>query len=151
MVMEMRWFLRILGLDYGERRIGVAVCDELGMTAQGLPTLVRKTKKHDLDILNQWIRQYSVQKIVIGYPLRLDGAEGIQCEKVNRFAGLLDKTFMLPVIKWPETLSTKEAEEILISSGVRWQKRKEKIDRLAACLILQNYLDCADKSQAGQL
>ncbi|PKN17563.1 MAG: Holliday junction resolvase RuvX [Deltaproteobacteria bacterium HGW-Deltaproteobacteria-6] len=139
-------FLRILGLDYGEKRIGVAVCDELGMTAQGLPTLVRKTKKHDLEILNNWIRNYSVESIVIGYPLRLDGSEGIQCEKVNRFARLLNKTFSLPVIKWSETMSTKDAEEILISSGVRWQKRKEKVDQLAACLILQNYLDCADKS-----
>ncbi|MEE9911870.1 MAG: Holliday junction resolvase RuvX [Deltaproteobacteria bacterium] len=141
--------MRILGLDYGEKRIGVAVCDELGMTAQGLPTLIRKTKKHDLEILAKWIRDYSIQEIVIGYPLRLDDSEGIQCEKVSRFARLLDKTFSLPVIKWPETLSTKEAEEILISSGVRWQKRKEKVDRLAACLILQNFLDCADKLKPG--
>ena len=133
--------MRILGLDYGEKRIGVAICDELGLTAQGLPTLIRKTKKNDLEILSRWIRNYSVQKIVIGYPLRLDGSEGIQCEKVNRFANLLDKTFLLPVLKWPETLSTKEAEEILRESGVRWQKRKEKVDRLAACLILQDYLD----------
>lgn len=138
--------MRILGLDYGEKRIGVAVCDELGLTAQGLPTLIRKTKKHDLEILSQWIRNYSVESIVIGYPVRLDGSEGIQCEKVNRFARVLNKTFLLPVMKWPETLSTKEAEEILILSGVRWQKRKEKVDRLAACLILQNYLDCADKT-----
>jgi len=138
--------LRILGLDYGEKRIGAAVCDELGMTAQGLPTLSRKTKKHDLEMLGQWIRNYGVEKIVIGYPLRLDGSEGIQCEKVNRFADLLSKAFSLPVVKWPETMSTKEAEEILISAGVRWQKRKEKVDRLAACLILQSYLDGADKT-----
>ena len=138
--------MRILGLDYGEKRIGAAVCDELGMTAQGLPTLSRKSKKHDLEILGQWIRNYAVEKIVIGYPLRLDGSEGIQCEKVNRFANLLSKSFSLPVVKWPETMSTKEAEEILISAGVRWQKRKEKVDRLAACLILQSYLDCADKT-----
>ncbi len=138
--------MRILGLDYGEKRIGVAVCDELGLTAQGLPTLIRKTKKHDLEILSRLIQNYAVERIVIGYPLRLDGSEGIQCEKVNRFARLLDKTFSLPVVKWSETLSTKEAEEILISSGVRWQKRKEKVDQLAACLILQNYLDGAGKS-----
>jgi putative Holliday junction resolvase len=138
--------LRILGLDYGEKRIGVAVCDELGLTAQGLPTLIRKTKKHDLEILSSLIRNYSVERIVMGYPLRLDGSEGIQCEKVNRFARLLNKTFSLPVIKWSETLSTKDAEEILISAGIRWQKRKEKVDQLAACLILQNYLDCAGKS-----
>ncbi len=137
--------LRILGLDYGEKRIGAAVCDELGLTAQGIATLVRKTKKHDLDILNRLIRDYSVEKIVIGYPLRLDGSEGIQCEKVNRFARLLEKTFLLPVIKWPETLSTKEALEILVQSGVNWRKRKEKVDKLAACIILQNFLDSADK------
>ena len=142
--------MRILGLDYGEKRIGVAVCDELGITAQGLPTLIRQTKKHDLEILSRWIQDYSIQKIVIGYPLRLDGSEGIQCEKVNRFTRLLEKTFLLPVIKWPETLSTKEAEEILMSSGVGWRKRKEKVDQLAACLILQSYLDNLGKSETGQ-
>ena len=137
--------MRILCLDYGEKRIGAAICDELGMTAQGLPTIIRKNKKHDLDILGNMIKSYNVEKIVIGYPVRLDGSEGIQCEKANRFSVLLDKTFSLPVIKWPETLSTKEAEEILINSGVRWQKRKKMVDKLAACLILQNYLDSADK------
>ena len=141
--------MRVLGLDYGEKRIGLAVCDELGLTAQALPTLIRKTKKHDLAILHSVIRNYSVERIVIGYPIRLDGSEGIQCEKVDRFARLLDKTFLLPVIKWPETLSTKEAEEFLIQSGVRWQKRKAKVDQLAARLILQNYLDCAEKFQPG--
>ncbi len=141
--------MRILGLDYGEKRIGLAVSDELGITAQGLPTLIRRTKKHDLEILSRWIQDYSIEKIVIGYPVRLDGSEGIQCEKVNRFASLLEKTFLLPVMKWPETLSTKEAEEILISSGVRWQKRKEKVDQLAACLILQSYLDNLGKSKTG--
>jgi len=138
-------YLRILGLDYGEKRIGVAVCDELGITAQGLPTIIRKTKKHDLEIFANIIRDYNVEKIVIGYPLRLDGSEGIQCEKVNRFAALLNKIFSLSVIKWPETLSTKEAEEILINSGVSWRKRKQEVDRLAACLILQSYLDSSGK------
>ncbi|OGP67847.1 MAG: Holliday junction DNA helicase RuvA [Deltaproteobacteria bacterium RBG_16_44_11] len=133
--------MRILGLDYGEKKMGVAVCDELGLTAQGLPTIIRKTKKHDLEILGNIIKNYSIEKIVIGYPVRLDGLEGIQCEKVNRFASLLEKNFFLPVVKWPETLSTKEAEEILINSGVRWKKRKDKVDKLAACLILQAYLD----------
>jgi len=132
-------------LDYGEKRIGVAICDELGMTAQGLPTIIRKNRKHDWGILESLIKNYQVEKIVIGYPLRLDGSEGIQCEKVNRFAALLEKKFVLPVVKWPETLSTKEAEEILIKSGINWKKRKEKIDKLAACLILQDYLDSISK------
>jgi putative Holliday junction resolvase len=137
--------LRVLGLDYGDRRIGLAVCDELGMTAQGLPTLIRKTKKHDLGVLEQWIRQYAVEKVVIGYPVRIDGSEGIQCEKVNRWSALMEKTFLLPVVKWPETLSTKEAEEMMIQAGLRWRKRKEKVDQLAACLILQGYLDSSEK------
>jgi putative Holliday junction resolvase len=132
-------------LDYGEKRIGVAICDELGFTAQGLPTIVRKTKKHDWEILGNLIRNFKVEKIVIGYPVRLDGSEGIQCEKVNRFTALLEANFSLPVVKWPETLSTKEAEEILINSGVRWEKRKKMVDKLAACIILQGYLDSIAK------
>jgi len=115
------------------------------MTAQGLPTIIRKSRKHDWDILDNLIKSYNVEKIVIGYPVRLDGSEGIQCEKVNRFSILLVKTFSLPVIKWPETLSTKEAEEILIKSGIHWKKRKDKIDKLAACVILQGYLDSIAK------
>ena len=137
--------MRILCLDYGEKRIGVAVCDELGLTAQGVSTIFRKNKKYDLALLANLIKSYNVEKIVIGYPLRLDGSAGIQCEKVNRFATLLNTAFSLPVIKWPETLSTKEAEEILINSGVRWDKRKKVVDKLAACIILQGYLDAADK------
>ena len=138
-------FLRILGLDYGEKRIGVAICDELGLTAQGLSTIIRKNKKHDWELLGNLVKNYQVDKIVIGYPLKLDGSAGIQCEKVDRFTLLLEKTFALPVIKWQETLSTKEAEEILINSGVRWEKRKKMVDKLAACLILQNYLDSISK------
>jgi putative Holliday junction resolvase len=117
----------------------------LGFTAQGLPTIIRKTKKHDWEILGNLIKNYKVEKIVIGYPVRLDGSEGIQCEKVNRFTALLAATFFLPVVKWPETLSTKEAEEILINSGVRWEKRKKMVDKLAACIILQGYLDSISK------
>jgi putative Holliday junction resolvase len=137
--------LRILCLDYGEKKIGVAICDELEMTAQGLPTILRKSNKNDWSILDNLIKSYNVEKIVIGYPVRLDGSEGIQCEKVNRFSALLIKTFSLPVIKWPETLSTKEAEEILIKSGVHWKKRKKMVDKMAACLILQGYLDSIAK------
>ena len=137
--------MRILGLDYGEKRIGVAICDELGFTAQGRPTIIRKNKKHDWEILGSLIRDDKVEKIVIGYPVRIDGSEGIQCEKVDRFAALMEATFFLPVVKWPETFSTKEAEKILINSGVRWEKRKKMVDKLAACIILQGYLDSLAK------
>jgi len=137
--------LRVLGLDYGDKRIGVAVCDEMGFTAQGLQTIIRKNKKHDWAILENLVKKYEIEKIVIGYPLKLDGSEGIQCEKVNRFSLMLEKAFAIPVIKWQETLSTKEAEEILMNSGIRWEKRKKMVDKLAACLILQSYLDSNSK------
>jgi putative Holliday junction resolvase len=117
----------------------------LGLTAQGLSTIIRKNKGHDLKILESLIKNYKVEKIIIGFPVRIDGSEGIQCKKVNKFVSLLDTIFSLPVVKWPETLSTKEAEEILIKSGIRWKKRKDKIDKLAACLILQGYLDSVTK------
>lgn len=139
--------MRILGLDYGEKRIGVAICDELGLTAQGLPTIIRKTKKHDLEIFANLIRNFNVEKIVVGYPIRIDGSEGIQCEKVNRFTALLYEKFSLCIIKWPETFSTKDAEEILINAGVSWKKRKKEVDKLAACIILQSYLDSSRRDQ----
>jgi putative Holliday junction resolvase len=117
----------------------------LGFTAQGRPTIIRKNKKHDWEILGSLIRDDKVEKIVIGYPVRIDGSEGIQCEKVDRFAALMEATFFLPVVKWPETFSTKEAEKILINSGVRWEKRKKMVDKMAACIILQGYLDSLAK------
>jgi putative Holliday junction resolvase len=133
--------MRILGLDYGSKRIGVAVCDELGMTAQGLATIARKNRRSDLEEIDRFVRTYHVEKIVIGYPIRLDGTEGIQCEKVSKFASILESTFSLPVIKWDETLSTKAAEEVLVLANIARKKRKNIVDKLAASFILQGYLD----------
>jgi putative Holliday junction resolvase len=133
--------MRILGLDYGSRRIGVAICDELGMTAQGVATIARKNREADLGAIGDLVRRHGVEQIVIGYPLRLDGSEGIQCEKINRFIRRLEARLSLPVIRWDETLSTKEAEELLRQGGVHWEKRREIVDRVAASIILQGYLD----------
>ncbi len=133
--------MRILGLDYGSRRIGVAVCDELGMTAQGVTTIARRNREADLDGIAELIRRNGIERIVVGYPLRLDGSEGIQCEKINRFIRRLEMRFSLPVIRWDETLSTKEAEELLHRRGVDQKKRRDLVDRVAASLILQGYLD----------
>ena len=130
-----------MGLDYGSRRIGVAICDELGLTAQGVTTVTRKNREADLDALGEIIRRYSVEQIVIGYPLCLDGREGIQCEKINRFIRRLEMRFALPVFRRDETLSTKEAEEHLRERGVRREKRRGMVDRLAASIILQGFLD----------
>jgi putative Holliday junction resolvase len=142
--------MRILGLDYGSKRIGVAVCDELGITAQGLATITRKNRRQFLDEIAGFIRTYNVEKIVIGYPIKLDGTEGIECERISKFAHFLESTFSIPVIKWDETLSTKEAEEILIRANMRREKRKTVVDKLAATLILQGYLDSRNHYEISQ-
>lgn len=141
--------MRILGLDYGSRRIGVALCDELGMTAQGIATIARKNREADLGAIADLVRRCGVERIVVGYPLRLDGSEGIQCEKINRFVRRLEARLSLPVIRWDETFSTKEAEELLRERGVRREKRREVVDRVAACLILQGYLDAKARGETG--
>jgi putative Holliday junction resolvase len=133
--------MRVLGLDYGSRRIGVAVCDELGMTAQGVATLIRKNREADMAAIAELVGRYGIERIVVGYPIRLDGSEGIQCEKVNRFIRRLQTRFTIPIIRRDETLSTKEAEEILREIGIRRDKKRGIVDRLAASIILQGYLD----------
>jgi putative Holliday junction resolvase len=139
--------LRILGLDYGSRRIGVALCDELGMTAQGVATLTRKNREADLDTIAELVRRHGIERIVVGFPFRLDGSEGIQCEKINRFIRRLEMRFCLPVIRWDETFSTKEAEELLRRRGVHREKRREVVDRVAASIILQGYLDAVTSGE----
>lgn len=139
-----------MGLDYGSRRIGVAICDELGMTAQGAATINRKNRQADLDAIADLVRRYDIERIIIGYPLLLDGSEGIQCEKVNRFCRRLEARLSLPVIRRDETLSTKEAEEILYQTGVRPKKRKGIVDRVAASIILQGYLDALSRQEKAE-
>jgi putative Holliday junction resolvase len=132
--------MRILGLDYGSKRIGVAICDELGITAYGVTTIIRRNRKQLLEALSEVIKKYNVEKIVVGYPIRMDGTAGIQCEKVDMFSRVLETSFLLPVIKWDETLTTKEAEDILFQANVRRKKRKGILDQLAATLILKGYM-----------
>jgi len=133
--------MRILGLDYGEKRIGVAVCDELGMTTRGIATVTRKYWKRDIEQIAALVREYAARMIVVGYPVRLDGTEGIQCEKVNGFIEALKEGVCVPVVKWNEALSTKEAEGLLREADVKRRKRRGVVDRVAAAIILQDYLD----------
>lgn len=140
--------MRILGLDYGEKRIGVAVSDELGLTAQGITVIERRNRRVDLEALRRLIDEYGVEKIVLGDPVRMDGTRGIQCEKVDRFARILEEAFGLPVLLQEELLSTKEAEEILRTAGAGRKKRKAVVDKLAAVLILRSYLDAPAASSA---
>jgi len=132
---------RILGLDVGARRIGVAVSDPLGITAQGLDTLHRKNKKYDLEYLRRVIRDYDVKEIVVGLPLRMSGAEGTQSEKMRAFAEDLRKKFGLPVHLWDERLTSAEANRFLRETELSIEKRGKAVDRMAAVLILQGWME----------
>lgn len=132
---------RILGLDVGVRRIGIAVSDPLGLTAQGLPTLQRRNRRYDHSELQKLIREYSVKEIVVGNPLRMSGESGAQAEKMAAFAAQLRQEFSLPVHLWDERLSTAEAHRLLDDTEIRDARRKEVIDKMAAVLILQSFLD----------
>ncbi|HEV2989619.1 MAG TPA: Holliday junction resolvase RuvX [Candidatus Angelobacter sp.] len=131
---------RILAIDYGSRRMGLAVSDPLGITSQGIETLQRKNKRSDFSRLGQVIREYDVCEIVLGNPLRMSGAEGTQSEKVARFAEELRQKFKLPVHLWDERLTSAEANRVLRESEISIQKRAQAVDRMAAVLILQSFL-----------
>jgi putative Holliday junction resolvase len=131
---------RILAIDYGSRRMGLAVSDPLGITSQGIETLQRKNKRNDFSRLGQIIRKYCVREIVLGNPLRMSGAEGIQSEKVAGFAEELRQKFNLPVHLWDERLTSAEANRLLRESELSLQKRAQAVDRMAAVLILQSFL-----------
>ena len=132
---------RVLGLDVGSKRIGVAVSDPLGITAQGLETLQRRNKRHDLAALERVIREYEVREIVVGLPLRMSGAEGMQSEKMQVFADDLRKRFRLPVHLWDERLTSAEANRLLRETDLSIEKRAKAVDRMAAVLILQGWME----------
>ncbi|HEY1676836.1 MAG TPA: Holliday junction resolvase RuvX [Candidatus Sulfotelmatobacter sp.] len=132
---------RVLGLDVGSRRIGIAVSDALGITAQGLDTLARKNKRSDFESLARVIRQYEISEIVVGLPLRMSGAEGTQSEKMRLFAAELRKRFRLPVHLWDERLTSAEANRFLRETELSIEKRGRAVDRMAAILILQGWME----------
>jgi putative holliday junction resolvase len=132
---------RVLGLDVGVRRIGVAVSDPLGITAQGLDTLQRRNKRHDFEHLRSVIRQYDVKEIVVGLPLRMSGEEGIQADKMQGFAEELRRRFGLPVHLWDERLTSAEANRLLRETELSIEKRGKAVDRMAAVLILQGWME----------
>ena len=129
-----------MGLDVGARRIGIAVSDPLGITAQGLETLQRRNKKSDLAALERVIQEYAVREIVVGLPLRMSGAEGIQSDKMLVFAEDLRKRFHLPVHLWDERLTSAEANRLLRETEMSIEKRAKAVDRMAAVLILQGWM-----------
>ena len=133
---------RIMGLDVGDKTIGVALSDPLGWTAQGLETIRRIGIKKDLKRLEEIIREYDVDKIVVGLPKNMDGSIGPQCQKVLKFNERLGRRFNnIEIIQWDERLTTVSAERTLLEADVSRKKRKEVIDKIAAVHILQGYLD----------
>lgn len=133
--------MRILALDLGEKRIGLSVSDGLGLTAQPLPTLIRKNLKADLGSLKKTITQEGVSEIVVGWPLNLNGSESPQTKYVSDFVEILKSNFNLPLKIWDERLSSLMAERILIEADMSRQKRRNLMDKLSAQVILQGYLD----------
>src|SRR5437762_172058 len=132
---------RILALDLGKRRIGLAISDPLGITAQGLPNLVRTRKRDDVDAIEQLVIQREVGLILMGNPIHMRGSEGRQSIWVREFAETLEKRTGLPVQLWDERLTTVEAGRVLRSSGISIAKRAAAVDRLSAVILLQSFLD----------
>jgi putative Holliday junction resolvase len=133
--------MRILGLDVGTKTIGVAVSDEMGWTGQGIATIRRTNIRADLAELDKYLQQYAVEKIVVGVPRNMDGSIGSAAEQVYSFIERLKEKFSIPIDTWDERLSTVAAERVLLEADMSRGKRKKVIDKVAAVLILQGYLD----------
>jgi putative Holliday junction resolvase len=132
---------RILALDLGKKRIGLAISDPLGITAQGLPNLVRTNKRSDLAALEQLVRVREVSMLLMGNPVNMGGNEGRQSGWVREFGGALETRTGLPVKFWDERMTSVEAGRVLRSSGISIEKRAAAVDRLSAVILLQSYLD----------
>jgi putative Holliday junction resolvase len=139
---------RILGLDLGAKRIGLAVSDPLGITAQGLEVWVRRDRQADLDHLLKVARDYDVEHLVVGLPRHLDGRPGAAAPEIMEFARALGEALGVEVIFWDERLTTVAAERLLVQADVSRRRRRQVVDQLAAVLILQSYLDHLQQTTA---
>jgi len=135
--------MRIMGLDVGSKTIGVAISDPMGWTAQGIETVKinEAIEEFGMDRLGELIKQYEVTEAVVGYPKNMNNSIGPRAEASERFAALLKEAYSIPVVLWDERLTTSAAEKMLISADVSRKNRKKVIDKMAAVMILQGYLD----------
>jgi len=136
--------MRIIGLDYGSKTVGVAVSDALGITAQGVEIIRRDSQKklrRTLARIDELIVEYEVTEIVLGYPRNMNHTEGERCQKTLEFKEMLERRTSLPVALWDERLTTVSADRAMIEGGIRREERKNYVDKLAAVFILQGYLD----------
>ena len=132
---------RIMALDPGTKRIGVALSDEMGWTGQPLETIERTTLEADVAHVRGLAQRHEVRELIVGLPIRMDGTEGPEAEQARLLIAALEQSLALPVTPWDERLTSKLAEAVLIQADVGRKKRKGAIDRVAAALILQSYLD----------
>ncbi len=132
---------RLLALDVGERRIGVAVSDLLGIAAHGAGGIQRKNLEDDINEIKRYINESEAELVVVGMPINMDGSKGESAKKIDDFVKAIEPSIKIPVVTYDERLSTKESERFLISSGVSRKKRKGVIDKVAAQLILESYLN----------
>ncbi|MDF9407819.1 MAG: putative Holliday junction resolvase [Pelotomaculum sp. PtaB.Bin013] len=143
--------MRIMGLDLGDKRIGVAVSDPMGWTAQGVEVIVSKgSSKADIEKIREMVQKYEVEQIVVGLPINMDGSYGQRAEKTRIMANRLAGTLHLPVELWDERLSTVQAEKLLIEADLSRSKRRRVVDKMAAALILQGYLDSRNKKLSSE-
>ncbi|SMC21493.1 putative holliday junction resolvase [Clostridium acidisoli DSM 12555] len=133
--------MRILGLDIGDRTIGIAISDPLGFTAQGITTIRRKNITIDMDELIKICKEYSVETIVAGFPKNMNGTVGPQSEKVLAFCDILKEKIDIPIKMWDERLTTVAAHKAMLEADLSRAKRKKLVDKVAATYILQGYLD----------
>ena len=136
--------MRIMGLDFGSKTVGVAISDPLFLTAQGIEIVRRKAPgklRQTLARINELKEEYEVGKIVLGFPKKMNNTEGERCEKTLEFKEMLEKRTGLEVVLWDERLTTVEADRTMMQVGIRRENRKEYVDELAAIFILQGYLD----------
>lgn len=144
--------MRIMGLDFGSKTVGVAISDSLLVTAQGIEIIRRKEEnklRRTLARIEELIVEYDVREIVLGFPKNMNGTEGIRAELTNEFKEKLERRTGLPVTLWDERLTTVAADKAMIESGIRRENRREYVDMIAAILILQGYLDRYAQSTQG--
>ena len=137
--------MRIMGLDFGSKTVGVAVSDSLLITAQGLEIIRRKEEnklRRTLARIEELIEEYEVEEIVLGLPKHMNASEGIRVELTQEFKEKLERRTGLSVVLWDERLTTVAADKLMIEAGIRRENRKEYVDKIAAAMILQGYLDC---------
>jgi len=137
-----------MGLDMGSKTIGVALSDELGIVANGMGTISRQGTDRDLKTLADLVSKYEVRQIVVGLPIRMAGTVGIEAKKVLQFVEKMKRSLSVPITTWDERLTTVQAQRVLLEAGLSRKKRKKVIDKTAATLILQSYLD-AEQTRAS--